>query len=245
MNKFKSAAIKILEEAKHPLHYKEITQLAIEKGILETEGKTRSASMNAQIITEIKTEGDKSTFVKTAPATYDLNPNRPKVKTQPKSKSTDKIEVLEKIGSGFIGKAGEHYVTSELLFRGYNASIMSVDVGMDIIATKNNKLFSLQVKTSNLHKTNCYIFDMRKVSLERDYAGNVFYVFVMLHPDGKKSAIILTANKIEELIHSNAIKDIKTHDRFRVMLKIREEKIFIGTLDNPIDYYWDNWGMIK
>lgn len=245
MNKFKSAAIQILSLSKNPLHYKEITRLALEKGILETEGKTPAASMNAQIVTEINTLGDKANFIKTAQATYALNPNKPKTIKEAKEPESGKRELLEKIGSGFIGKAGEHYVTSELLFRGYNASIMSVDVGMDIIATKNNKLFSLQVKTSNLHKTNCYIFDMRKVSLERDYAGNVFYVFVMLHPDGNKSALILDSNRIDEFIHTNAIKDIKTHDRFRVTLKIRNENIFIGTLDNPIDYYWNNWSIIK
>ncbi|GAA0722230.1 hypothetical protein GCM10009430_24430 [Aquimarina litoralis] len=245
MNKFKTAAIKVLEEVKQPLHYVKITEIALEKGWLQTEGKTPAASMNAQLITEINAKGNQSTFIKTAPATYDLNPNKPKESMTKKQAVIKKTPIIEKIGSGFIGKAGEHYVTSELLFRGYNASIMSVDVGMDIIATRNNKLFSLQVKTSNLNNSNSYVFDMRKVSLERDYAGNVFYVFVMIHPDDTKSVLILTANKIEELIHMNAIKDIKTHERFRVVLKIRNDNIFIGTLDNPIDYYWNNWDIIK
>ncbi|UJH68920.1 winged helix-turn-helix domain-containing protein [Allomuricauda sp. SCSIO 65647] len=241
MNKFKSAAIQILKKAGKPLHYKEITKLALEKGILETHGKTPAASMNAQIVTDINAKGSNSNFIKTAPATYALNLKK---KQQEEVKSV-KSEIFEKIGSGFIGKAGEHFVTSELLFRGYNASIMSVDIGMDIIATKNNKLFSLQVKTSNLLGSNSYIFDMRKVSLERDHAGNVFYVFVMIHPNNKKSAVILTPNKIEELIHSNAIKNIEKYGRFRVVLKIRDNRIFIGTLDNPIDYYWNNWSIIK
>lgn len=245
MNKFKNAAIQILTESKAPLHYREITRLALEQGLLETDGKTPEASMNAQLITEVNAKGEQATFIKTAPATFTLNPNRPKEEANNIKGEVVKKEILEKIGSGFVGKAGEHFVTSELLFRGYNASIMSVDIGMDIIATKDNKLYSLQVKTSNLHKSNSYIFDMRKVSLERGYAGNVFYVFVMVHPEESKSALILPANKVEELIHMNAIKDIKTHDRFRVTLKIRDNKIYIGTLDNPIDYYWNNWGIIK
>ncbi|KAA2219903.1 winged helix-turn-helix domain-containing protein [Maribacter flavus] len=243
MNRFKSSALKILKDSGKPLHYKEITRLALEAGILETNGNTPESSMNAQLITDVNKNGVHSDFIKTAPATLNINPNKPKKKETVSTKK--KKEILEKIGSGFIGKGGEHYVTSELLFRGYNASIMSVDIGMDIIATKNNKLFSLQVKTSNLLSGNSYVFDMRKVSLERDYAGNVFYVFVMIHEDQTKSAVILTANKIEELIHSNAIKNIQTHGRFRVVLKIRDEKIYIGTLDNPIDYYWDNWSIIK
>jgi hypothetical protein len=244
MNKFKNAAIEILKDATEPLHYKEITKQAIDRGILVSEGKTPDASMNAQLITEVNSMGDASTFIKTAPATFALNPNK-KIEKKPVEVVSEKLVKTNKIGSGYIGKAGEHFVTSELLLRGFNASIMSVDVGMDIIATNNNKLFSLQVKTSNLHASNSYIFDMRKVSLERDYAGNVFYVFVMIHTDATKSALILPSNKIDELIHTNAIKDIKTHDRFRVTLKIRKDEIFIGTLDNPIDYYWNNWEVIK
>jgi hypothetical protein len=245
MNKFKEAAIVILKESKTPLHYKEITQRALDKGILKTDGKTPDASMNAQIITEINAKGNSATFIKFAPATYALNPNRlTKKEIKSEAKKLNKIP-SEKIGGGFVGKAGEHYVTSELLFRGFNASIMSVDVGMDIIATRNNKLFSLQVKTSNLHASNTYIFDMRKVALERDYTGNVFYVFVMIHEDGSKSTVILNAGKIDELIHLNAIKDIKAFERFRVTLKIRNGHIYIGTLDNQINYYWDNWDIIK
>jgi hypothetical protein len=32
---------------------------------------------------------------------------------------------VERIGSMYIGIAGEHYIQSELLFHGYNATIMS------------------------------------------------------------------------------------------------------------------------
>lgn len=48
----------------------------------------------------------------------------------------------------FYGKGGEFSVVSELLFRGYNASIMSVDEGIDITASKGDKFFFIQVKTS-------------------------------------------------------------------------------------------------
>ncbi|GAB3667556.1 hypothetical protein GCM10028791_43250 [Echinicola sediminis] len=244
MNKFKEAALQVLVEHKSSLHYKEITKRALEQGILVTDGKTPESSMNAQLITDINSKGETSAFIKTGPGTYGLNPNLsvPVKKEEVKSLAPKK---KEKVQGGFIGKAGEHYVTAELLFRGYNASIMSVDVGMDIIATRDNKLFSLQVKTSNLNSQNSYIFDMRKVALERGYAGNVFYVFVMIHPNRHKSVVILPANKVDELVHTNAIKDIKLHDRFRVTFKIRNERLFIGTLDNEIGYYWDNWEIIK
>ena len=82
MNKFRTAAIQILAEVKKPLHYKEITKLALDKGILETDGATPEASMNAQIITDINKKGESSDFIKTAPSTFDLNPNKKPIEPQ-------------------------------------------------------------------------------------------------------------------------------------------------------------------
>ena len=66
MNKFKTSAITILTEAGKPLHYREITRLALDKGLLETTGATPEASMNAQIVMDIKHNGRLSPFIKTA-----------------------------------------------------------------------------------------------------------------------------------------------------------------------------------
>jgi hypothetical protein len=242
VNKFKIAAIKVLEEAGVPLHYKDITKIALEKEYLKTNGKTPEASMNAQLITEVNSLGAESTFIKAGPATFSLNPQLKKIGK--KRIVGVKLE-KEKVSGGYIGKAGEHFVASELLFRGFNASIMSVDVGMDVIATKENKLFSLQVKTANLSPLKTYEYDVRKVALERDYTGKVFYVFVMNDAESNKSVVILPALRIDELIHSNAIKEVKTYEKYRVSLKVRGDEIFIGTLDNPIDFFWNNWEIIK
>ncbi len=65
---FTDCAQKVLEEfgGKKPMHYKEITGKALEKGWLVTSGKTPEASMYAQVITEIKRQqkrGERSRFV--------------------------------------------------------------------------------------------------------------------------------------------------------------------------------------
>ena len=64
---FKDCAQKVLEEFgnKKPMHYKMITEKALAKGWLATEGKTPEATMYAQIITEIKHQqkcGDRPRF---------------------------------------------------------------------------------------------------------------------------------------------------------------------------------------
>ena len=65
---FTDCAQKVLEEfgGKKPMHYKEITGKALEKGWLVTSGKTPEASMYAQVITEIKRQqkrGERPRFV--------------------------------------------------------------------------------------------------------------------------------------------------------------------------------------
>jgi hypothetical protein len=75
MNKFRTAAIEILKSNNKPLHYKEITRLAIEKGILNSAGKTPWASMNAQLSTDIVENGEKSIFRRTDPGFFSLQDN--------------------------------------------------------------------------------------------------------------------------------------------------------------------------
>ncbi|HBU11046.1 MAG: hypothetical protein US57_C0001G0036 [Candidatus Moranbacteria bacterium GW2011_GWC2_37_73] len=245
MNKFKTSAIEILKQEGKPLHYKDITRLALEKGILETEGATPDSSMNSQIIIDIRNKGKKSDFIKTAPSTYVLNPERSENKFEQKIEEDEETEDEKiKIESGYTGKAGEHLVCSELLFRGFNASIMSVDVGMDIIATKDNRLFSIQVKTSNLNKFDTYVFDVRKVSFERHDSGNIFYIFV-LHGENKNDFLILPYHEMEKKVHEKAILEVGHGKRYRVNIKFRDNIVYLGNKDNKMDYYLNNWNMIK
>jgi restriction system protein len=57
---FKDAAYEVLREAGKPLHYNEITDLAKQKGILDTEGQTPHATMGALLYTD--TLNDDSRF---------------------------------------------------------------------------------------------------------------------------------------------------------------------------------------
>lgn len=244
MDKFRSAALQILKQAKKPLHAKEITRLALEAGILETDGATPERSMNARLITDINSKKTASDFIKTGPSTYNLNPKKKEVKNAKKIIEVEKEEE-EKIlvDSSFTGKAGEHLVCSELLFRGYNASIMSVDTGMDITATKDNKLFSIQVKTANLNKYNTYNFDVRKLSFERHQSGNVFYIFVL--KGDQNHFLILPYYEIERKVTEKAISKINRNKNYRVKISIRESKIYLGNQKHEMSYFLNKWEVIK
>jgi len=245
MNTFKQSAIEVLKKARKPLHYAEITRKALESGILETEGATPEATMNSQIILDIRHKGQGSDFIKVSPSTYALNPNKKKIKETPKIIEAEKEEE-EKIviAGGFTGKAGEHLVCSELLFRGFNASIMSVDVGMDIVAVKENQLFGIQVKTSNLNRFDAYVFDIRKVSFERHSNGNIYYIFV-LHGEKRDNFLILPFHEVEKKVHEKAILEVDHGKRYRVNIKFRNDKVFLGNMDHEMGYFLDNWSLIK
>src|SRR3989344_4329535 len=245
MNTFKQAAIEILKKSNKPLRYVEITKLALESGILETEGATPEATMNAQIIVDINNKKDGSDFIKTAPGTYALNPNKKEIKETKKIIEVEKAEEEKiKVEGGFTGKAGEHLVCSELLFRGFNASIMSVDVGMDIVAVKDNQLFGIQVKTSNLNSFDTYVFDIRKVSFERHSNGNIYYIFV-LHGEKKSNFLILPFHEVEKKVHEKAILEVGHGKRYRVNIKFRNDKVYLGNMDHEMGYFLDNWNLIK
>lgn len=245
MNTFKQAAIEILKKAEKPLHYSEITRQALELGILETEGATPEATMNAQIIVDIKRKGESSDFIKTAPGKFSLNQNKKDIRPTPtiveKEKEDEEKIVVE---SGFTGKAGEHLVCSELLFRGFNASIMSVDIGMDIVAVKDRQLYSIQVKTSNLNRFNTYVFDVRKVSFERHSSSSIFYIF-LLHGKKENHFLILPFLEMEKKVHEKAILTVNHGKSYRVNIKFRDGKVYLGTLDHEMSYFLDNWNLIK
>lgn len=71
MNVLQAAEI-VLKEASKPLHYKEITQRMINRGLWQTHGKTPDATVNAAIAVDIKKNGTHSLFQRTNGGVYVL-----------------------------------------------------------------------------------------------------------------------------------------------------------------------------
>jgi len=245
MNTFKQSAIDILKKAKTPLHYNEITRQALESGILETEGANPERTMNAVITVDINSKAEGSDFIRTDRGIFALNPNKKEIKQTPKIIEAEKEEE-EKIiiEGGYTGKGGEHLVCSEMLFRGFNAGIMSVDVGVDISAIKENKFFGVQVKTARKNSFDTYPFHIRKKSFDRFNQGNIFYILV-LRDGSKNSFLILPSNEVEKKIKERAIFTVNNNTGYALNVKFREGKIYLGNMDYEMSYFLDNWNLIK
>lgn len=69
---FLGAAREILEEMKQPMHFKKITELAIQKKYIESKGKTPEWTMGARLSVEVKEGGINSDFIRVGNGKYGL-----------------------------------------------------------------------------------------------------------------------------------------------------------------------------
>ena len=68
---FKAAAKLVLREVGHPLHYGDITEIALESGYLKSAGRTPHNTMRARLSVDVR-DNDESPFRQTAPGVYGL-----------------------------------------------------------------------------------------------------------------------------------------------------------------------------
>lgn len=253
---FKDAAIKILRESKIPMHYKDIADQALRRGLVSTTGKTPADSMGSRIATDLKNNGKQSPFIKTSPGHFCINPEYvfPNTKEPIEYQNVDEalsVDISipkEPLENQYTGKAGEYLVASKLLFLGYNASIPAVDAGADLVAIKNEKPFYIQVKTAHLKK-NRYSFNIAKASMKRNSHGGMFYVFVLRDGaaprDTKESFLVFPFNTIEEYISHGYIKPHKNRKVLTTTVIQSGGSLSMGAKENNVNYNKNNWNLIK
>ena len=69
---WKEAIKKVLGESETPLHYAEISEQILSRGYYETDGATPAATVNAQISSSIKHDGEKSPFMRAGKGIFTL-----------------------------------------------------------------------------------------------------------------------------------------------------------------------------
>jgi len=114
MSSFLEAAFQILSETDHPMSAKELTQVALDKGLLETQGVTPAATMAALIYVNLKRKGSASKFVQIAPGQFDINKN---IKAVPELRGKKKTKKEENSQKTYLDedKRVHNALTEELL----------------------------------------------------------------------------------------------------------------------------------
>lgn len=191
MKSFKDIAYEILKEAGKPLHYREITDIAIKKGLLVTEGKTPWATMNAQLAMNIKNKGEESKFARSEPGQYVLKKSVT-VKVEPLKVRVKIPKVKVRYSKGTInpnlntkqkGDLAEARVAELITLYGDEGLScyrpMSDDEGIDIIVKRRGKLdvVYVQVKSTYGYKDKGFVSSVKESSVVNKERMLVIFVY--------------------------------------------------------------------
>jgi len=93
---WKEAIKKVLAESSTPLHYTEISEQILSRGYYETDGATPAATVNAQLASSIRHDGEKSPFIRVGKGIFALKNSLAAVVTptvSPKQKGSFEFRV--------------------------------------------------------------------------------------------------------------------------------------------------------
>lgn len=148
----------------------------------------------------------------------------------------------------FLGKAGEFYIVAELMYRGYNANLLPVDLGIDVTAIKDNKTFYFQVKNVSFDVTTRRTIQITMSAFLRNQSSNMFYMFV-LQRGLEKKVLILSYQKIHELIRKNFIPFNKESKDFSICISLNDKVVNIHLpsdkkMSENVSNFLDDWDII-
>lgn len=123
--------------------------------------------------------------------------------------------ILPTLPTQYIGTAGECAVMSELMFRGYNANRMMIDEGVDIVATKDNLYYYIQVKTVALKDGRVYC-QIPRYRFDQ-YVSNQIRYIIVARTDNRNMYFMFDPKEIEKGIYGRYIN--ATDDTIYIKIK--------------------------
>jgi len=253
MNKTRKDLIaEVLANHKHGLHVDDIANELLSKGLEKNYPlEELSQKVSLALSQDIRKYKNKSRFsiVKNKKGGHKRGWYRLKIKHK-----TDEERVIGAIEKGtenenknlrntnYIGIAGEYAVLSELLFNEFNAAVMTVDVGVDVVAFKNGKYFYIQVKTSKKHGS--FYTTISTKQFEKYNEAGTYYIFVLRYTsNGKEINGFIIMNSATLQIYRDK-KVIKKSNSLNISISIKGGKIILNNKED-ISVYLDRFDYIK
>ncbi|HWG10083.1 MAG TPA: hypothetical protein VN693_01090 [Rhodanobacteraceae bacterium] len=210
--KLKEIVIDVLSESGKSMHVNDIAAAAVAKyPNLPDLPDQLAAKISAMLSVEVKKPKSQSLFSKPKNKAGGFRKGMYRLRIGRKSVPKKfKVPEQPKVSSQFTGKAGEYAVMSELLFFGFNVSAMTVDDGIDIVASKGDSYFHIQVKTANVTANNKFQFKITKRAFESKDAAATFYVLVLRISDNSRNVceyLILPSSEIRKLADKGVVRE--------------------------------------
>lgn len=140
----------------------------------------------------------------------------------------------------FFGKAAELHVTAELIYHGFQATNIPIDVGLDILAFKNNKTFYFQVKHKDLNSS--APIKLTKSSFDKSGSGDVYFIFVLLSDDVQREFLIIPFHIVNDWIRDGLAEEKDNEYLIFIKKDGNDYKLKDRVLNNK---YLDRWENIR
>lgn len=158
-----------------------------------------------------------------------------------RSKFAPSLEMQER--APYLGKAGEHLVLAELLLLQFDAALVEVDTGTDILAEKNNKLFRFQVKTRTVGSDNRSSFALSEKTLARKILPD-YYMIVLIDSQRIIQTLVFPKEVILSMVKNDLLSHRKKQGLYYGPLIRKNGSWFIKNLKHDISHHLGAYTLI-
>ena len=244
---FLKSALAVLEASRGPLAAEEIVERAVRRGLLDCDATdAASATMKGVLTNNTRQKGAESRFEALEGGRFELRGRKgasgrkagaPKNKApETDSPSTAKSKAKAKtFPAHLVGAGAERLVEGHLNILGYATTVPDPDEGIDIVATRNENSYPIQVKSSKRRGTS-YAFHLPKLSHEKIAGTKAHYVFV-LRTSRDSMFVVVPYEEIQKQINVGNIT-LKDKD---YMIKMRLNTVSLGAQRADMSGYMDAW----
>lgn len=131
-----------------------------------------------------------------------------------------------------------------IIFEKGGAANMAVDDGIDVVASKKNVFYHIQVKTANERADAKYHFSIKRNAFARKIEANTHYVFVMRRMISKRRVndFLILPQSVLSLFDKNGL--LKGKDTISLNISFQGSDRFFLNSSEEVTEYVNNWSTL-
>jgi hypothetical protein len=229
--------VDLMVEIKKPMHVNDIAMAIIEKYPNTSSSPEELATKVSSVLSSNVKKKKDALFSKPKNKKGGFKRGMYRLKlSQKKAARNYTFAEQPSLPTAYTGKAGEYSVLSELLFFGFNASLMTIDDGIDIVASKESNYFHIQVKTSNSTNAGKFRFTVKQRAFSAKDSSTTFYILVLRSLINHKYGcdhLVIPSSEVRRLIDKGVIKNAES-----ISLSVEQDKSGKFVLNSIEDVSW-------